>query len=368
MSNNKIIKSITELNVFLSSPSNLQLENELFQDIITDTNAFLYKVSNIRLSGINWRSHTYPSSGNDAQDIINKQLPKYDIYVGCVSNFIGSPTTRSSSGTIEEYQNALLTKKKILFYFKSEKFDLSNTDLNELIKVKDFQLQLKKDGIFYWTYNNEYEFRRFLTFHLFNHAIEYSLSHSVPFNIQDLETSIILIKEGDMFGLIGSESILLFKEFLESTNNKLQKLTKSIETANKSQNKALIRTTLNNLYELFKQFSRYTKFYLDSAFIFMNFTLESYTKALFGLKELGLLGKVSNDLNELRNVLLQFRVAQQSFNTHFESLLFLDKSYSENVIQSCIVTVNSSIIKLDQSVQQIDILLLNITLLLSDAV
>ena len=41
--------------------------------------------------------------GIDAQDVINRQLGEYDIFLGIMNTRFGSPTHRADSGTEEEF-------------------------------------------------------------------------------------------------------------------------------------------------------------------------------------------------------------------------------------------------------------------------
>ena len=66
-----------------------------------------------------------PGLGRDAQDVVNRQIGDYDIFVGILWKRMGTPTAVASSGTQEQDQRAYASwqrdkKLPILFYFSRE--------------------------------------------------------------------------------------------------------------------------------------------------------------------------------------------------------------------------------------------------------
>ena len=102
-----------------------------------------------------WETDTFPSIGKDAQSIINEQIgDDYDIFVGLMWTRFGTQTPRADSGTEEEFNLALEKLKKnpdgtrILFYFKDSSPELlSQIDLKQLEKVKEFKKQIRTQGL-----------------------------------------------------------------------------------------------------------------------------------------------------------------------------------------------------------------------------
>ncbi|MCI0715117.1 MAG: hypothetical protein L0Y77_02165 [Chlorobi bacterium] len=96
-----------------------------------------------------------------------------DYYVGLIGDRIGSPTLIAPSGTVEEYYNHYNSGKQILFYFKNDLVERHSIDLDELLKIKNFQDILKKDGILFDYYYDVAELRRKLCYALYCHVIAY---------------------------------------------------------------------------------------------------------------------------------------------------------------------------------------------------
>src|SRR5207247_892379 len=74
-----------------------------------------------------WRHdpQAIPAVGSDAQEVVTRQLPNYDIYLGLLCGRLGTPTARAAGGTVEEFLDArqryLNTgRPEILFYFCTE--------------------------------------------------------------------------------------------------------------------------------------------------------------------------------------------------------------------------------------------------------
>jgi len=42
----------------------------------------------------------------DAQELVSRQVPDYEIYVGLLCRRLGTPTERALSGTVEEFSDA----------------------------------------------------------------------------------------------------------------------------------------------------------------------------------------------------------------------------------------------------------------------
>ena len=100
-------KSVTLFNVFVASPSDLIEERDLLSDVINELNHTTANILSIKLELIRWETDTFPSFGNDAQDVINKQIEDdYDIFIGIIGSKFGTPTKRFGSGTLEEFNRA----------------------------------------------------------------------------------------------------------------------------------------------------------------------------------------------------------------------------------------------------------------------
>jgi hypothetical protein len=114
----------------------------------------------------------HPGLGSDAQDVVNQQLPDYDIFIGIMWKRFGTPTSRAGSGTEEEYLRAYERWKKenkfpVLFYFSQKCITIPNSssEIEQLQKLVKFKEDLSNKGLI-WEYNNPEEFGDILRPHL----------------------------------------------------------------------------------------------------------------------------------------------------------------------------------------------------------
>ena len=108
----------TILSVFVASPSDVDEERNRLEEVIRDLNTAWAKELAIRLELVRWETHAYPSFGDDAQAVINEQIPDdCDLFVGLMWYRFGTPTGRAGSGTVEEFNRA------------KERFDANPDDL-----------------------------------------------------------------------------------------------------------------------------------------------------------------------------------------------------------------------------------------------
>jgi hypothetical protein len=145
-------KTTTTLEVFVSCPSDLMEERKLLEEVVAEFNQISSIDNNFQLQLLAWDTHTHPGLGDDAQDVINKQIgDRYDIFIGMMWGRFGSPTSRSDSGTQEEFERAFARYKstngavQIMFYFKDAPIPPSQIEPRQLERVQLFKQQLSKD-------------------------------------------------------------------------------------------------------------------------------------------------------------------------------------------------------------------------------
>lgn len=80
--------------------------------------------------------------GEDSQDVVNRQIGDFDLFVGVMWKRFGSPTKRAESGTEEEFERAYATykefgKPRIMFYFRTTPFyPKTEKELTQFRKAK----------------------------------------------------------------------------------------------------------------------------------------------------------------------------------------------------------------------------------------
>jgi len=160
------------LRVFIASPGDVKEERDVVSMVVEELSRSIGDILDVQLQTIRWETHAWPDVGEDAQDVINKEIGDYDIFVGVMWKRFGTPTKRASSGTGEEFQRALryfqsYQRPKIMFYFRKQ--DFYSEDLKELGQFKSviqFKKTLAKSGILYWEYRETIEFERRFREHL----------------------------------------------------------------------------------------------------------------------------------------------------------------------------------------------------------
>jgi hypothetical protein len=161
-------RNVTKIKIFIASPGDTQDERNSASEIIQELN-MINPLDNIEFELVKWETHTYSGIGEDAQEVINKQIDDdYDIFVGLMWKRFGSPTKRASSGTEEEFLRAVEIYKKrlrpikILFYFSQTAIPPREIDADQLQKINQFRNQLKDAGVYFWDYSNIKEFEGLL--------------------------------------------------------------------------------------------------------------------------------------------------------------------------------------------------------------
>ncbi len=179
--------NITLYKVFLASPGDVKEERLIVKKVIDEINTGNYLTNEIKLELITWETHSWPSTGIDAQDVINKQLPNdYDIFIGIMWNRFGTPTNRAESGTKEEFDRAFEKNKadpkgtQVLFFFKTTAIPVKEIDLDSLVKIRKFQEELIGQGVYFREFDQLHELETLLRFGLASVLKEFkNESHSI---------------------------------------------------------------------------------------------------------------------------------------------------------------------------------------------
>lgn len=167
---------IRHYRVFLASPGDTAEERIAAEEVIDEINKTRGARDNYRLELVKWETDTYSSVGEDGQDVINKQINNYQIFVGVMWKQYGSPTKRAGSGTEEEFRDAYerYVEKKdvhIKFYFKSAPIPL-DADLIQAQKVKEFKAEIQDLGVYHKSYFATRDFEKQLRMDLQRHITD----------------------------------------------------------------------------------------------------------------------------------------------------------------------------------------------------
>ena len=145
----------------------------MLEDVVSEFNLTWGDKQKVRLELVKWETHSRPSFGEDAQDVINKQVgDSYDIFLGIMWGRFGTPTARAESGTEEEFARAHQRLRdgdnvQIMFYFKDAGIPPSQLDGEQIVKVQAFQKQIADEfGGLYQQFETTEEFQTKARIHL----------------------------------------------------------------------------------------------------------------------------------------------------------------------------------------------------------
>ena len=134
--------------VLIASPSDVADERRLVQEIVFEWNAVHSRSRGIVLLPVMWETHAAPAMGDRPQGIINKQIVEMcDALIGIFWTRIGTHTGVAESGTVEEIEQFVGTKKPVLLYFSSKPVVPDNLDSKQFENLKAFRTKCQSDGL-----------------------------------------------------------------------------------------------------------------------------------------------------------------------------------------------------------------------------
>jgi hypothetical protein len=166
-------KTHTILEVFIASPGDVTPERAVLEEVVSEFNLTWGDKHKVRLELLKWETHSRPSFGEDAQDVINKQIgDSYDIFLGIMWGRFGAATARAESGTEEEFARAHERLRngdnvQIMFYFKDAGISPSQMDGEQIVKLQAFKKQIADEfGGLYQQFETTEEFQTKARIHL----------------------------------------------------------------------------------------------------------------------------------------------------------------------------------------------------------
>jgi hypothetical protein len=131
--------------VFLSCPGDLTRAKDELTKVVYEVGDH-FRPMGIYVSPWRHDPQAIPGIGVDAQDVVARQIPKHEIYVGLLCRRLGTPTRRALSGTVEEFMDARSRyldsgRPDILFYCCARPKPPSTPDEEQqFAKVREFRL------------------------------------------------------------------------------------------------------------------------------------------------------------------------------------------------------------------------------------
>lgn len=182
----RTISNVKKLRIFVASPGDVAGERQIVALVVDELRRIVGAIRNVELEAVRWETHTWPDVGTDSQDVVNREIGEFDIFVGVMWKRFGTPTGRAASGTGEEFERAYSRYKttgrpRILFYFRTTPFYSTDTrELSQFRRIVAFRKKLDSAGVFYRQYDTELEFERHIREHLIRQVLELASRKPVP--------------------------------------------------------------------------------------------------------------------------------------------------------------------------------------------
>jgi|CXWL01.1.fsa_nt_gi hypothetical protein len=170
---------VTLMRVLVASPDDVAAERVIVRELIDEFNSIWADDKGIRLEFVGWENFS-PGSGTEPQEVIDRQLPEYEIFLGILWCRFGTKTSDAGSGTEHEFNRALERFRanplclRILVYFSDAELSPRSINPSQLRKVQTFQNNLAGKGVLYKTYPGSGEFRAFVRADLARQVLEFN--------------------------------------------------------------------------------------------------------------------------------------------------------------------------------------------------
>ncbi len=140
------------IRLFISSPGDVAAERQQATVVVEQINRILGPFYDVHIEVLDWRTHVAPDMGRP-QEVINRQIKDYDIFLGIMWKRFGMPTGVAESGTKEEFDIAYsnwekFRRPRILFYFNQTAYSPKTAkEASQSVKVLTFKERLGKKGL-----------------------------------------------------------------------------------------------------------------------------------------------------------------------------------------------------------------------------
>jgi len=145
--------------VLIASPGDVTAERSIIRECVYDWNYTDSVRNSLVLLPVGWETHSSPEIGIEPQEQINNRIvDKCDLLVGVFWTRLGTPTSASGSGTLEEIERFLQAEKPVLIYFSNTPVVPGSVDTDQLNAVRSFQDRVKRERLgLYETFSDKDE-------------------------------------------------------------------------------------------------------------------------------------------------------------------------------------------------------------------
>ncbi len=159
--------TITQYELLISCPGDVKKEVEIIQEAVQKFNSTFSETLGITIQERHWSKDAYPATSGKAQEILNKQIvDKCDAAVAIFWTRFGTPTDEYHSGSEEEIERMIASRKNVFMYFSNVPVSPSSIDNGQYEKVKEYREKFKKGKGLYWEYSSIDEFKELFYAHI----------------------------------------------------------------------------------------------------------------------------------------------------------------------------------------------------------
>lgn len=214
-------RGFTHYYYLISCPSDVQEELEIVLNVIDEINMTVGEDNRINIKCLYWKNNARPDSGDNGQNIINKQLlNRADGVIALFWTKFGTPTAEYGSGTEEEIEKSILQGKNVMLYFSNKPINPDRIDYQQYIRVIEFK---KRYSGLFSEYDSLDDFRKKFNRHmldLISKLIEKENVYSQSVVEQDMSLTEIMecgwfIRRFLLELPINQESISVFQERID---------------------------------------------------------------------------------------------------------------------------------------------------------
>lgn len=160
--------NITKYELLISCPGDVKDEVEIIKESVHQFNSTFSNALGIMIQERYWANDAHPETGDEAQKILNKQIvDKCDAAVAIFWTRFGTPTDDYYSGSEEEIEKMIASKKNVFLYFSNVPVSpniIDNEQYQKIIEYKEKFIKNKK-GL-YWEYSSLDDFKKLFYAHL----------------------------------------------------------------------------------------------------------------------------------------------------------------------------------------------------------
>lgn len=159
-------KQILEYRCLLISPSDVENERKIIEEVVLNWNAHIGNVLGARIELVRWERHSTPEFGDSPQNIINKQLlDNCDLGVAIFWSRLGSPTEKYASGSVEEIYELSARGCPVIVYFSNQDIPQTNIDNDQFQNLQKVKSELLTKGLLA-SYDEVYQLKDKFQLHL----------------------------------------------------------------------------------------------------------------------------------------------------------------------------------------------------------